>query len=126
MDEDFSGSGKWSAKGDFCDARFRFPLAALALGAMLVLAGCSAFLSDAPPVPDSTLVEVLTDLHLAKARSELDEPPPALEDSVLHHHGLTRADYDAALDYYAEHPDAYLALYDQVLNHLNAERMEGR
>lgn len=97
----------------------------LVFAATVVLAApaCSSLSPETPPVQDSLLVEVLIDLHLATARANLyPDLPPVPRDSVLAHHGLTPADYEAVLHYYTEHPDAYVELYTKVLNRLNEER----
>lgn len=54
---------------------------------------------------------------LARLRSE--DPPV---DSVLHGHGATREEYDAALRWYVDHPDQFVNLYNRVLDRLNQAR----
>ncbi|WP_456424510.1 DUF4296 domain-containing protein [Rhodocaloribacter sp.] len=101
--------------------RGRLTLAVLLLAT--VLPACSSFSSPEPPVADSTLVEVLIDLQLASARSDLyRDVPPGTRDSVLADHGLTEADFEAAMRYYSEHPEAYVEIYTTVLNRINEER----
>ena len=87
--------------------------------------GCSTPVSTEPPIPDSTLVDVLVDLHVLEARDEtLGDVPPALFDSVLTRHGLDSTRYNASLRYYSRHPEAYRDLYDDVIDRLN-ELWEG-
>ncbi len=89
------------------------------------LTGCSVF-SDAPaPIADSVMVEVLIDLHLATARADLyHDVPPTVRDSILARHALDTLQYHAALRYYSDHPEDYVALYNDVLNRLNEERQK--
>ena len=85
-------------------------------------AGCSTFTSSEPPVVDSVLVAALADLHLAGVRASLYEDlPQGTRDSVLAVHGLTPADFEAAIDHYVDRPDDYLELYNRVLDHLTEE-----
>lgn len=84
---------------------------------------CSSFSPDEPPIPDSTLIEVLTELHLAAARTEVRKDPPlALRDSILARYGVDEARLRAATEYYSKHPAAYESLYDAVLDSLNTHR----
>lgn len=90
--------------------------------ALLLAPACTVTSSEEPPVADSAFAEVLVDLHLLEARAELDHDlPPSLRDSVLARHGLTAARFEAAIDFYVDHPQAYTDLYSDVLNRLNAE-----
>ena len=92
---------------------------------LLALPACSSFTSDAPPTADSTMVEVLVELHLADARRHIRrDTPPTLRTDILERHGLDESAFEATITYYAEHPDAYIAVYDQVLDRLSAERAE--
>ena len=98
--------------------------AALLLAAIAItmggLMGCSVF-SERPPVPDDTLVEVLTEMHLVAARYTVqDSLPPGLRDSVLAHHGLSHDEFDAALAYYSRHPEAYKTVQESVVDSLSA------
>ena len=95
-------------------------LVALSLGA---LTACSVIAEPDPPVADSTLIDVLIEFHLANARADLGyDLPPALRDSVLAAHHLDRTAFDEAMAYYAERPDAYLSLYNELLDRFSAER----
>ena len=96
-----------------------------ALALLLALPACTDLPTEAPPVADSTMVEVLLEMHLAQARAERygDVSGELLQD-VLARHGLGRAEFDEALRYYADHPQQYVDVYDAVLDRLNAERSE--
>lgn len=99
-------------------------LVGAALLLMLALPGCSPFTAEEPPVADSTLVEVLIELHLAQGRAEVAEDPlpPAVRDSIFARHELDEDRFRSAMDYYASHPEEYVSLYDEVLNRLSAEQ----
>ncbi len=99
----------------------RRTLLAVLLAAMLP--ACSSFSTPEPPVADSTLVEVLVELQLVSARSDLyRDVPPGTRDSVLVRHGLTKADFEAAMRYYSEHPETFVEIYTNVLDRINEER----
>lgn len=68
---------------------------------------------------DSTLAVVLVDLHLAKARAEHAGTRIA-RDSVLRRHGVRPPAFEAALDHYARHPNAYATIYERVIDSLRA------
>ena len=91
----------------------------------LVLFGIGCDQSSAPPptlLPDSTLVNVLVELRLLDARETLSgQPEPALRDSVLTRYGVDSTRFATTLRYYADHPEAYLALYEQVIETLGSE-----
>ena len=94
----------------------RLMLLAVLLGA---LPGCSSFAPEEPPVPDSTLVQVLVEMHLAEARRQLHGPiPPAMRDSILAHYGLDSTRMNAAMNHYSKHPAMYEELYGIVLDSL--------
>ena len=100
------------------------PFLAYLLPALLILPGCSAITSEEPPIADSTMVEVLIELHLADARLDLQyEVVPAVRDSILFKHGLDEQRFLAILDYYADHPEEYSALYTTVLDRISDERL---
>lgn len=134
--------------------------AAAVLIAAVMFVGCgdggnermTRHVSGDPALTDSTLIEILADLHLADARRFLaardslqdstlqhstspdsaspDQPDLLLRltgdaaavDSVLDAHGVTRAGYDSALDWYVDHPDQFVNLYNRVLDRLNQVR----
>lgn len=92
---------------------------------LLLITGCGALTGDEPPVADTTLTSVLVELHLANARAGLESAPalpPGTRDSILARHGLDEPTLETAMDYYTEHPQAYVDLYDVVLDCLSAAR----
>ena len=91
---------------------------AVLLVTVSITASCSSFSADTPPVPDSTMVDVLVELHLGQARAELYELPAGVEDSMLATYGVSRAELRATFDYYAEHPEVYDEVYSQVVDRL--------
>lgn len=102
--------------------RFRALPILLAAATIAVLSACSGA-SDPQPLADSTMVEVLIELHLANGRIEVtDEPLTVSRDSILRAYGVDRSTYADAVAYYADHPDAYSRVYGEVLDRLSAER----
>ncbi|MGI9174791.1 MAG: DUF4296 domain-containing protein [Rhodothermales bacterium] len=96
---------------------------ALALTALLTLSACTALPTEAPPVADSTMVEVLLEMHLAQARAErYSDVSSELLHDILTRHGLDKQQFDEAMRYYADHPSQYVGLYDDVLDRFNAEQ----
>lgn len=95
----------------------------LSLNGSAVLGGCSAFEPGQASVPDSTLVEILVDLHIAGARERLGyEGPDGIRDSILVQHGVDEEAFRASLDYYVEDSRAYVILYREVLDRIVAEQ----
>ena len=93
--------------------------------ALLTLSACSAFTSDEPPISDSTMVEVLIELHLVTARLELQyDHQPAVRDSILFKYGLDAQRFQDIMAYYADHPEAYSAIYTTMLDRISAERLQ--
>jgi hypothetical protein len=77
-----------------------------------------------PPLADSTMVEVMIDLHLAVARAEVTQQVPAgIRDSILTTHGADSAAYARTIWHYAQNPEKYEQIYGQVLDRLNSERI---
>ncbi len=92
----------------------------LAVG--LLLAGCNGEQSGQETV-DSTLVDVLVELHLLSARQALvGDVTPAMRDSVLAHYGLDSAAVARRLEAYARDLEAFRRLYQQVHERLMSER----
>lgn len=90
---------------------------------VLLFAACSNPIAESPPVSDSTMVEVLVDLHLAQQRYVLDrDVPPSLRDSILVYHGVDTALYAEAIAFYAAHPERYAEIYGDITDRLRAER----
>lgn len=93
-------------------------LVVLALG---LLGGCSQFSSDPKPLPDSTFTHLLMELHLAKARRYVDAPSPrGLRDSIFARYGVQPAAFDTTLRYYSRRPEALKALYQPIIDTLQA------
>jgi hypothetical protein len=88
------------------------------------LLACSSFTPSDPPLSDSTMVEVMTELHLAKARANTygDTLYTALRDSILRQHSVSDARFDDALRYYSERPSEYLAIHRAMEDSLEAGR----
>lgn len=87
------------------------------------LVGCGSE-TDTNTIADSTMVDLLVELHLANAGIELtDRPLPVPRDSILRSYGIDSAAYSEAISYYARHPDEYSRIYGRVLDRLSAERL---
>jgi hypothetical protein len=83
-------------------------------------------LTTCSKVPDHILSEkkmqdVLLDMHLAEAiitsdykKYDNDTIKKVLYQSVFVKHGITQADYDSSLVWYAQHLDIYLKVYDRA------------
>lgn len=92
-----------------------------ALLGLALLSGCSGFFSDEKPLPDSTFVHMLTEIHLAKARTAAENPvPEGFRDSLFARNEVDPAAFDATLEYYSEHPDAFQRLYSGVIDTLQS------
>lgn len=99
----------------------RIVLGLLLLGALA--GGCRTGTSG-KAVPDSTMVKLLVELHLAHGRVEVtDRPLEFPRDSILRVYGVDSSAYANAIAYYAEHPEEYSSVYGRVLDRLSAERM---
>ena len=95
------------------------------LAAGLLLAGCGGTRSETAAV-DSTLVNVLVELHLLAARQAVvGDVTPALRDSVLVHYGLDSATVARRLLHYARDPEAFRRLYQQIQERLMLEQYGG-
>ena len=93
------------------------------LGALALLAACDA----APPVPEDQLIEALAEAHLAEVRAaRFGLDADSLRHEALAAHGLDTAAFNAATAYYADHPEAYVDLYQQAIDRMSAERAELR
>lgn len=80
--------------------------------------------SEEPPLTDSTMVEVMIDLHLAVARAEVTQQVPAgIRDSILTTHGVDSSAYARMIWHYAQNPEKYEQIYGEVLDRLNSERI---
>jgi len=97
------------------------------IGAVLVcslaLPACSSFSSGRPPIPDSTLTDVLVEMHLVNSRLQLDVDTLTVRpfpDSVLAKYGVDRPQLEETLRYYSRRPGAFSSLYEGVIDTLNA------
>ena len=99
-------------------------LLGLALSSSLF--ACSSFSPDEPPLPDTTMVEMLTELHLAQARARIHEDSVfvPLRDSILLHYGVSQTRFERALRYYSDHPSAYLPIQSAVEDSLEMGRRQ--
>lgn len=85
------------------------------------LSGCSGFSSEEAPLPDSTFTNMLTELHLAKARTRIEDPVPAdLRDSLFARHDVDSSAFYATLDHYSRRPKAFETLYSSVIDSLQS------
>ncbi len=103
------------------------PLVLCALVALPLLSGCSSFSSSSPPLPDSTFSRLMTEMHLLSARASREPGLPAgIQDSVLQRYDVDPKAFDAALRYYSRRPARLDALYDGVVDTLNALEQRSR
>lgn len=73
--------------------------------------------------PDSLMVEVLVEVHLADARARVTgEPADSLRAEALGRYDLDTLAWRRMLAYYAAHPHEYLPLYDDALDRLLREQ----
>ena len=100
----------------------------LVAGLALVLAGCGGAPSGAAPDADSTLVDLLADLHLADARAALDSTDrrdrlaDSLRRSVYGAHGTDSVALAERLERMADDPELVRATYDALDTRLNLEQ----
>ncbi|WP_054684128.1 DUF4296 domain-containing protein [Rhodothermus marinus] len=91
------------------------------LAAGLLLAGCGGTRSETTAI-DSTLVNVLVELHLLSARQAVvGDVTPTFRDSVLARYGLDSATVARRLQRYARDPEAFRQLYQQIQERLMLE-----
>lgn len=94
---------------------------AAVLGVVIGLAsgGCT---DVGAPLDSEQFVAILVDFHLIESRREIvADMPPETRDSVLLAHGVSSRQYERAVRYYAQRPDAYLDLYNKVIDSLSSE-----
>lgn len=107
--------------------RLLVPLLLCAMVALSSLTACSSFSSSSPPIPDSTFTLLLTEMHLLSARGTRDGQLPAgVPDSILRRYGVEPDAFDATLRYYSRRPARLDALYDGVVDTLNALEQRSR
>ena len=86
---------------------------------LLLAAACTPREAPPPNLPDSVMVAVLVDVHLADARADrTGAPRDSLRAAALERHGLDTLAFGRAVAYFAAHPEAYLPLYDAALDRL--------
>ncbi len=92
-----------------------------------LLMGCSGFSTDDEPLPDSTFTRVLTELHMASSRQSGDTPtPPGLRDSIFARYNVEPSEFEATLRHYTRRPDRFEAMYQTVIDTLQALRYPNR
>lgn len=99
----------------------------IAFALMTLLCAC-----DKAPrgiIKESDMVDLLVDLYKADAYVESypmqfpdDSTRMLLKQSVYSKHGITQADYDTSLVWYAHNMDAYTDVYRRVIDRLDADR----
>lgn len=109
----------WAHRSGLCERVWFLILPILLVIGMLI--GCSRFSGDSRPIPDSTFVRILTEIHITNARHELDAPyPRGLRDSVLARYGVRPRDFDSTVKYYSRRPNAFKELYQPVIDTLQS------
>ncbi len=92
---------------------------------LLLLGGCGTEASSGLGLPDSVLVEVIAEVHLADARADhTGQPQDSLRAAALAPFDLDTVAFQRMLDYYAEHPAVYAPLYGQALDLLIREQRQ--
>ena len=83
-------------------------------------------------IPESDMVDLVADLH--KADAYIDNYPSQFPDdstkmllkqSIFKKHGVTQADYDTSLVWYAHNMDVYTDVYRRVINQLKNDYSNG-
>lgn len=83
--------------------------------------GCGS--ESSRPIADSTMVDVLVEMHILNARIHTtDRPLVGARDSVFHRYGIDSTSFIQMMIYYAEHPDDYADVYGRVVDRLAVER----
>ena len=89
---------------------------------LIIFSACSSPANDDRATTDSLMAEIFVDLHLARARISLGlSPYPLHRDTIIAHYGMTPADVEAQMEYYAEHPEAYNALQNMIADRVGQE-----
>ena len=71
---------------------------------------------------DSLMAEIFIDIHLANARAELGYGSDGTPlDTIIVRRGLSRKAFDQRMAFYANHPQAYLVVQNQVMDRLGQE-----
>lgn len=85
---------------------------------LLLFSGCDSRPSDV--LSRDKMADVLFDVHKADATIDVSAPYKGVADkqeyynSVFRKWGVTKEEFDRSLDWYAEHPDLLLAIYDTL------------
>jgi len=92
--------------------------ACLIVAIAITFVSCSSQ-EESAAVPSETLVDLLSELHLADSRMLLDaESPDSLRSLILLRHGVTEAELELSLKYLSEHPDELSELYSIIVDRL--------
>lgn len=92
--------------------------------AILLFTACDRRPSDV--MDKRQMAEVLTDVHIAEsavAQSEWKSSKAHKQlygNSVFEKHGITKEDFDRSVEWYALHPEKYVAVYDIVEENLDS------
>lgn len=92
------------------------------------LAACQTKRPDTV-LPDDKMEKVLYDFHIAKAMGDevsySDNYKRVLYmEAVYKKHGITKADFDSSMVWFARHPDALSKIYEQINARLKAEKSD--
>ena len=110
---------------DFLFHRFRSTLFVPGCVALLLLPACTgkAPTEVAAPIADSTMIQLIIELHLAEARSQLSATSQtAKRDSIFLHYDVNADEFEAAMAYYSSNPEVYVSIYSEALDKLSDER----
>lgn len=96
----------------------------IVLLALLLLSGASCIRRPKGVKSDSDMVPViadmtLADIYLRTVSGNSDEQREALTEYVLRKHGMTRAEYDSTMVWYARNTDEYYELTEKVNEQLS-------
>lgn len=101
--------------------------------ALLVIASCAGEEVDPkPPVKEKAMVRMLVDVQLLEARGALTKLPmdtlrPVLEeeyDKLFAKHQINKADFEATMKYYEDHPKVLDGVYEKVIDILSSKEAE--
>lgn len=82
--------------------------------------------SNGVTVPEDTLIDILTDIHLADAYMSVKRTERIpferkdLYESILKEYSISRSRFDSTINYYTTHVDRYELLYEKVMMNLSA------
>jgi len=113
-------ASKWRPKGAQWLGAVR---AAVFVLVVLGVVGCSSPAKPKPPIPVPQMADMLQDLHLLEAGLLSQQSTPAQRDSLakrlyptlLKQHNLTKEEFMAAYDFYAQHPALLVQVYDTLI-----------